>query len=92
MKKDTGRVENVMRQIETALLDGTYPAHARLPAERVLAESYGVSRNTVREAIQRLAARGPPGRRGLCDGAIAHGDRYGVALGAVDCRPPWCAQ
>jgi GntR family transcriptional repressor for pyruvate dehydrogenase complex len=58
MKHDAGRVENVMRQVETALLDGTYPAHARLPAERVLAERYGVSRNTVREAIQRLAARG----------------------------------
>lgn len=58
MRQDAGRVENVMRQIETALLDGTYPAHARLPAERILAENYGVSRNTVREAIQRLAARG----------------------------------
>ncbi len=58
MKLETGRVESVMRHIETALLDGTFPAHARLPAERVLAERYGVSRNTVREAIQRLAARG----------------------------------
>lgn len=58
MKADSGRVESVMRAIETALLDGTWPAHARLPAERVLAETYGVSRNTVREAIQRLAARG----------------------------------
>ncbi|GAB2882559.1 FCD domain-containing protein [Pseudoduganella ginsengisoli] len=58
MTQEAGRVENVMRQIETALLDGTWPAHARLPAERALAEQYGVSRNTVREAIQRLAARG----------------------------------
>ncbi|MFC4519939.1 FadR/GntR family transcriptional regulator [Cupriavidus pinatubonensis] len=53
-----GRVEAVMRQIETALLDGTWPAGARLPAERDLAEQYDVARNTVREAIQRLAARG----------------------------------
>ena len=53
-----GRVEEVMRQLETALLDGSYPANSRLPAERVLAEQYEVSRNTVREAIQRLAARG----------------------------------
>ncbi|WP_377703225.1 FadR/GntR family transcriptional regulator [Pseudoduganella sp. UC29_71] len=58
MRQQGGRVESVMRQMETALLDGSYPAHARLPAERVLAEQYGVSRNTVREAIQRLAARG----------------------------------
>lgn len=53
-----GRVEAVMRRMETALLDGTWPAGTRLPAERVLAEHYEVARNTVREAIQRLAARG----------------------------------
>lgn len=53
-----GRVDAVMRQMETSLLDGTWPAASRLPAERVLAERYAVSRNTVREAIQRLAARG----------------------------------
>ncbi len=53
-----GRTEVVMRKIETSLLDGSWPAGARLPAERVLAEQYGVARNTVREAIQRLAARG----------------------------------
>lgn len=47
-----------MRRLETALLDGTLPANTRLPAERVLAEQYDVSRNTIREAIQRLAARG----------------------------------
>ncbi|SFV18052.1 FadR/GntR family transcriptional regulator [Pseudoduganella namucuonensis] len=58
MRSGQSQVEAVMRKIETALLDGTYPADARLPAERVLAERYGVARNTVREATQRLAARG----------------------------------
>ena len=53
-----GRTEVVMRKIETALLDGTWPAGVRLPAERVLAQQYGVARNTVREATQRLVARG----------------------------------
>ena len=53
-----GRVEMVMRRLETALLDGSLPAGAQLPAERLLAQQYGVSRNTVREAMQRLAARG----------------------------------
>jgi GntR family transcriptional regulator, transcriptional repressor for pyruvate dehydrogenase complex len=53
-----GRVEAVMRRLEKSLLDGTLPANTRLPAERVLAEKYEVSRNTIREAIQRLAARG----------------------------------
>jgi len=53
-----GRVEQVMRKMETALLDGTWPAGTRLPAERLLAAQYGVARNTIREAIQRLGARG----------------------------------
>ena len=53
-----GRVETVMRQMETSLLDGTWRAGAKLPSERVLAVEYDVARNTVREAIQRLAARG----------------------------------
>jgi GntR family transcriptional repressor for pyruvate dehydrogenase complex len=53
-----GRVEEIVRRLEMAMLDGTFSANARLPSERVLAEQYGVSRNTVREAIQRLAARG----------------------------------
>jgi GntR family transcriptional repressor for pyruvate dehydrogenase complex len=53
-----GRTEVVMRKIETALLDGSWPAGARLPAERVLAQQYGVARNTIREATQRLVARG----------------------------------
>lgn len=57
-KQQRGRVEGVMRRIEMALLDGSYPANARLPSERELALRYDVSRNTVREAIQRLAARG----------------------------------
>lgn len=56
--RERGRVEEVMRKVETALLDGTWPAGTRLPAERVLAETYDVARNTVREATQRLAARG----------------------------------
>lgn len=53
-----GRVDAVMRRMETALLNGSWQAGARLPSERELAAQYGVSRNTVREAIQRLAARG----------------------------------
>ena len=53
-----GRVATVMRQMETSLLDGTWRAGAKLPSERVLALEYDVARNTVREAIQRLAARG----------------------------------
>ncbi len=53
-----GRVESIMRKLETSMLDGTWAAGTRLPAERALAAEYGVARNTIREAIQRLVARG----------------------------------
>lgn len=53
-----GRVAAVIRRLEEALLDGSFPANAKLPSERELAQRYAVSRNTVREAIQQLGARG----------------------------------
>lgn len=37
------------------IINGSLDQHDRLPAERVLAESYGVSRGTVRAAIRKLA-------------------------------------
>jgi GntR family transcriptional repressor for pyruvate dehydrogenase complex len=51
-------VEQAMRELEARLLDGSWMAGARLPAERALADEFRVSRGTVREAIQRLTARG----------------------------------
>ena len=39
-------------------MDGSWGAGTRLPAERQLAELFGVSRNSVREAILALKARG----------------------------------
>ena len=50
--------EQTQRTIEVHLLDGSWPAGMRLPAERVLAETLGVSRNSLREAIFCLKARG----------------------------------
>ena len=41
-----------------AILDGTFPANSTLPAERQLADMLGVTRSTLREALQRLAADG----------------------------------
>jgi GntR family negative regulator for fad regulon and positive regulator of fabA len=38
----------------TAILDGTYPPGAALPGERALAARLGVTRPTLREALQRL--------------------------------------
>jgi GntR family negative regulator for fad regulon and positive regulator of fabA len=42
----------------TAILDGTYPPGSALPGERDLAEQLGVTRPTLREALQRLACDG----------------------------------
>jgi len=50
--------EEARRAIEVHLLDGSWPAGTRLPAERQLAETLGVSRNSLREAIFCLKARG----------------------------------
>jgi GntR family transcriptional repressor for pyruvate dehydrogenase complex len=57
-RQPAGRVNSVTRRLEEGLLDGSYPANSKLPSERELAERYAVSRNTVREAIQQLGARG----------------------------------
>lgn len=48
----------IIAQIEQAIADGELAAGDRLPAERALAEAHGVSRMTVRHALQSLEARG----------------------------------
>jgi len=45
---------DIFKDIES----GKYPAGERLPAERVLAEKYGVTRMTVRQAIKALEEQG----------------------------------
>ncbi|WP_343666417.1 FadR/GntR family transcriptional regulator [Paraburkholderia tropica] len=56
--KNTGALAQTVRRIETGIQEGRWQADERLPSERALAESYGVSRATVREAIGRLASKG----------------------------------
>jgi DNA-binding FadR family transcriptional regulator len=48
----------VADHLRTAIRAGHYPVGAELPAERELAERYGVSRTTVREALRALQALG----------------------------------
>ncbi len=55
---DGSVVTRVLKQLESHLLAGDWGREGRLPSERAIAESLAVSRSTVREAIQRLVARG----------------------------------
>lgn len=50
--------DTIVEQLETMILEGTLNPGARLPPERTLAEQFGVSRPSLREAVQRLAAKG----------------------------------
>ena len=48
----------IIAQIEQAIADGELAPGDRLPPERALAEEHGVSRMTVRQALQSLESRG----------------------------------
>lgn len=50
--------DDIVSKLESMILEGTLKAGERLPAERVLAEQFGVSRPSLREAIQKMAAKG----------------------------------
>ncbi|MEU9415363.1 GntR family transcriptional regulator [Streptomyces sp. NPDC048272] len=50
--------EQIMADLRMRIHEGDLPAGARLPSEAELAESYGVSRGTVRRAVRELEAAG----------------------------------
>lgn len=49
------RSEVILQKIKEHFLNGQVMVGEKLPSERLLAEQFGVSRNSVREALQRLA-------------------------------------
>ena len=50
--------EQILQQIEDAILKGTLKPGDQLPAERDLAQQFGVSRTAVREAVKALREKG----------------------------------
>ena len=50
--------EQIVQQIEDSILKGELTEGSQLPAERELAEQFGVSRTAVREAIKALQEKG----------------------------------
>jgi GntR family transcriptional repressor for pyruvate dehydrogenase complex len=49
--------DDIMEQLESMILNGTFLAGQKLPPERQLAERFAVSRPSVREAIQKLETK-----------------------------------
>jgi GntR family transcriptional repressor for pyruvate dehydrogenase complex len=74
--------EQIIVQIEEAILDGSIQAGDRLPSERELAETFGVSRASVREALRVLEMFGVVvARRGTGPDAgstVADGAQSGI--------------
>jgi GntR family transcriptional regulator, transcriptional repressor for pyruvate dehydrogenase complex len=84
--------EHIAGRLMTAIALGEFVAGQRLPPERDLAAMLGVSRATVREAIQRLAALGNlEVRRGRNGGAfvLAEAGPEGVELIRKTLLPQW---
>ena len=50
----SSRVDGVAERLRDLILSGELPAGGRLPNERELADSLGVNRSSVREALKRL--------------------------------------
>jgi DNA-binding FadR family transcriptional regulator len=56
--KQTKVFQNVVEQIQEAILDGRLNAGESLPSERDLKEMFGISRGTLREALRVLEQKG----------------------------------
>ena len=51
-------VQNVSTHLRTEIINGTFPPLSNLPSESSLAESFGVSRRVIREALRVLSVQG----------------------------------
>ena len=56
--KKTRVAEEIADRIRTLILDGTFPPGRPLPGERLLAERFGVSRGSIRDAFRTLETIG----------------------------------
>jgi GntR family transcriptional repressor for pyruvate dehydrogenase complex len=58
LEREANLSQRVGSEIEALIMSGKLQPDQRLPAERDLAEQFGVSRTVIREAVKGLAARG----------------------------------
>jgi GntR family transcriptional regulator of arabinose operon len=54
----TSKYEQMVEILKTAIESGTFPEGGRITSEHALSAQYGISRNTVREAISSLVQQG----------------------------------
>lgn len=75
--------EQIVEQIEASVVNGTLKSGDQLPPERELADSFGVSRTAVREAIKTLREKGLveafPGRGTFITNQTAQAMRDSIA-------------
>ncbi len=56
---DRARVaDQIIARLQAKIANGSYPRGSKLPTERVLAATYGVSAPTIREALRALTSMG----------------------------------
>src|SRR5258706_14071427 len=80
--RSTRAFEEIASQIRNELAEGRLKVGSRLPSERALAEQFGVSRNTLREALRSLEHAGLIQlQKGAVGGAIVQ-DRSSEAIGS----------
>ena len=56
--KKVNAVEQVFEQLQSLLIEGEWKPGDKIPSENELAETFGVSRMTIRQAMQKLKALG----------------------------------
>lgn len=79
-RKDQGLAAEIATRLRDAIMAGDLASDERLPGEQELAERYGVSRPTVREALKRLAAQNLiRSRRGPTGGTFVNRISWGEA-------------
>ena len=71
----------ILQTIRTRIASGAYPAGSQLPTDEALMQEFGVSRHTVRSAVQELVSAGLIERfagkgsfvlRGACTEPVVH--------------------
>lgn len=67
----------IAAQLRRAILDGTYDYRERLPSERELADHFGASRSTIREALKQLEDMHLVSRRIGSGTFISHDAEFG---------------